>query len=95
MPKLLEKTFLVGLGAISLAGKRLTKTANELSEKGQAARDEIAETTRKLEEKGTAKIESLRASFCPKCCTSEQNRPVTRQDIERLEQKLEELKQTS
>jgi len=95
MSKLVEKTFLVGLGAISLAGKRLKKTADELSEKGQAARDEIAETTRKLEEKGVAKVESLRASFCPMCCTSEQNRPATRQDIERLEQKLEELKQTS
>ncbi|MDF9409000.1 MAG: hypothetical protein A4E52_00347 [Pelotomaculum sp. PtaB.Bin013] len=95
MPKLMEKTFLVGLGAVSLVGKRIKKTIDELSEKGRAARDEIAETTRKLEEKGTAKVESLRASFCPKCCTSGQNRPTTRQDIERLEQKLEELKQTS
>ena len=95
MPKLMEKTFLVGLGAASLVGKRIKKTIDELSEKGLEARDEIAEATRKLEEKGAARIESLRASSCPKCCTSEQNRLATRQDIERLEQKLEDLKQTN
>lgn len=95
MSRLLEKTFLVGIGTVSLVGKRIKKTVDELAEKGQAAKDEIAETTRRLEEKGASQVESLRASFCPKCCTSGQNRPATRQDIERLEQKLEELKQTS
>ena len=94
MPKLMEKTLLVGLGAVSLAGKRLRKAADALSEEGQAAKDEIAEATRRLEEKGFAKIESLRASCYPDCYPPGKDWTVTRQDIERLEQKLDELKQT-
>lgn len=77
MSKLVKKTFLVGLGAISLVGERIKKVVDELSEKGEVTKAEITETTRNLEKK------------------IEQNRPVTRQDIERLEQKLEELKQKS
>lgn len=77
MSKLMKKTFLVGLGVISLVGERIKKVVDELSEKGEVTKAEITETTRNLEKK------------------IEQNRPVTRQDIERLEQKLEELKQKS
>jgi len=95
MSGLLEKSFLVGLGAISLVGKRIKNTVDELAEKGRLAKDEITDSTRKLEEKGAAKMESLRASFCLKCRAFEQKQPLTRQDIERQEQKLEELKQTS
>jgi len=88
-----EKTFLTGLGALSLAREKAKKVVDELAKKGGTARDETMELIRKLEDKGKVEKESLRAAIGPKCCTAGQLRLATRQDIERLEQKLDELRE--
>jgi len=87
------KTFLTGLGALSLAREMAKKVADELAKKGGATRDETMELIRKLEDKGKVEKESLRAAIGLKCCTAGQLRLATRQDIERLEQKLDELRE--
>ena len=93
MLQIAEKTFLTGLGALSLAREKAKKVVDELSRKGETARDEIGEFTRKLEDRGKDEKESLCESIGRKC--PEQLRFATRQDIERLEQKLDELKEKS
>jgi len=86
-----EKTFLTGLGALSLGREKVKKVIDELAKKGETTRDEARELLQKLEDKGKAEKESLRAAIEQKCCSPGQLRPATRQDIERLEQKLDEL----
>lgn len=91
MLQIAEKTFLTGLGALSLAREKAKKVVDELAKKGETTRDEIGEFTRKLEDRGKDEKESLCESIGRKC--PEQLRFATRQDIERLEQKLDELRE--
>jgi len=93
MLQIAEKTLLTGLGTLSLAREKVKKVVDELAKKGETTRDEVRELIRKLEDKGKAEKESLRAAFGPKCCAAGRLSPVTRQDIERLEQKVDELRE--
>ena len=89
MPQMAERAFLAGLGALSLAGEKVKKVVDGLSRKGETARDEIGEWTRKLEDRGKAGKESLHEAINEKCPAP--LKFATRQDIERLEQKLDRL----
>jgi polyhydroxyalkanoate synthesis regulator phasin len=93
MPQMAEKAFLAGLGALSLARERVKKVVDDLYRRGETARDEIGELARELEDRGKAEKESLYGSICRKC--PEQLRFATKQDIERLEKKLDELREKS
>ena len=93
MLQIAEKTFLTGLGALSLGREKVKKVVDELAKKGETTRDQAGELVRKLEDKGKAEKKSLRTVIGPKCCSPGQLRPATRQDIERLEQKLDELRE--
>lgn len=93
MLQIAEKTFFVGLGALSLAREKVNKVIDELAKKGETTRNEVRQLVQKLEDTGKTEKESLRAALGLKCCASRQPGPVTRQDIERLEQKLDELRE--
>jgi len=89
-----EKAFLVGLGAFSIARERVQKKIDELVQKGEGTKSNTGNLLRELIQKGRAEKEALRSTASrSKGAVLDQLKFATKEDIARLEQKLEELKQ--
>lgn len=89
-----EKTFLVGLGIFSVTRERVQKKIDELVRKGKETSDEAGDLVQKLIQKGRAEKEALHSTASrSKGTVLDQLNLATKEDIARLEQKLEELKQ--
>ncbi len=89
----LERSFLIGIGLLSLTREKAQAAVEEMVDQGSAARDEVKELTEKLVERGEEERQAFR-----KMTREEVNRALhemnlaTSKDIERLEAEIAVLK---
>ena len=88
MAKWIEKSLLLGLGVLTLTRDRVVRFVDELVEEGEVRPEEAPGVIDRLVARGEEEREELR-----KLVRQELDRvtPVSRQDIEELNRKIDEL----
>jgi len=92
MSTIFEKSFLMSLGLLSMTHEKAKKIANELMKRGEIQKDEVKEWTEKLAKRGEEEREAAQ-----KIIRDELKKAiaelglVTKQDIQELINKIDEL----
>jgi len=88
MEQLLKKVILAGIGALSLTRETVEKLLNELAKKGEIAYEDKEDFLKELIQKGKEQKEGLEKMIER---VISRTRLATREDIEKLEKRVEEL----
>ncbi len=88
MEKLIERTLLLGLGALTLTRERIKQAVDELVAEGEVEIKESQKLVDKLVAKGEAEREELRGLVRQEV---DKVTPVSRKEFEALSQKVDQL----
>jgi len=92
MAGLIERGFLLGLGALTLTREKVTRFVDELVREGEVKPEESKGLVDKLVAKGEEEREELRKLIREEVRQARAAvTPASRQDIEELSQKIDEL----
>jgi polyhydroxyalkanoate synthesis regulator phasin len=88
----IERSFLMGIGLLSLTREKARAFAEEMVKQGEAARDEVSELTDRLVERGEEERRVFRKMIREEVDKAMKDvRVATATDVEKLESRMEML----
>ena len=91
MSNIIEKSFLLGLGVLTLTREKIQKTVDDLVSQGEVEASESRKLIDALVEKGEEEREELRKMIQQEVEKAKSAAPVSRQDYEELKARVATL----